>query len=100
MSDKRCFVWQMGREKALIDFDEEAMQEDYVPYTIENPEDSSIYSASPPIVDINYAFSFVTYHGWPPSYLQWGTYETYEEIYNNFLPTMDITNMLDIEVVE
>jgi len=47
MSCWEWFVQQMGREKALIDFSEEAMKEDYVPYAARYPRD----------IEINYDFS-------------------------------------------
>ncbi len=107
MSCWEWFVHQMGNDKALIDFSEEAMREDYVPYTILNPAVGSYYQDSPPPIDVNYAFSYVSRLVFAPQYLhdelppEENAFHTYSEIYETeqLAPNMDITPVMNIEVI-
>ena len=82
------FVQQMGREKALIDFSEEAMQEDYVPYGAYNPFNDYRPADEPPIY-INYNFSQAS---WQSSYSfkHWLIYQP---------PDFDLSEIMNIEVI-
>jgi|GEM_PF-3260615 len=113
MSCWEWFVQHMGKAtyySALIDFSEEAMSEDYVPYTISNPSDAfgqGYYTSSPPMIDVNYAFSYVSRLVYAPQYLhdelppEENAFHTYSEIYETeqLAPNMDITHVMNIEVI-
>jgi len=62
------FVQQMGREKRLIDFSEEAMRDDYVPYAARDPRDIEInFDFSSHSVNMVVAFEDIS-RNHPPNY--------------------------------
>ncbi len=87
-----CWEWffdQMGNDKVLIDFDEEARQDGYIPYAAWE----EVEPGHPPVL-INYDFS---------DHLYWSGADTYNEILEdleqNERPYFDITNSMNFAVV-
>ena len=85
MSCWEWFVQQMGRDKALITFDYEALAEDYVPYGAWK-HDLGKY----PEVDINYVFSEATWAN---------RVSNFYDIYTAFPPNMDVSRFMDMGVI-
>ena len=86
-----CWEWffeQMGKQKVLIDFDEEVRQSDYIPYGAYIEEEGMELS-----LDINYDFS-------DESHLNLDTYQEILEFLETNpdleLPNMDITEEMNI----
>ena len=81
-----CWEWfyqQMGQDKVLIDFDEEARQEGYIP----NASWQWFGEPGDPPMLVNYDFSQNI----------WLFSSDYQTAYNNHPPNFDVTSVMHIE---